>query len=152
LIDPTGEDPLGLHSYQALLDMVKESEGKVRNSKFSNVQFQIALLESMQYQITKPIAKQITDKARGSEKGKINYFSFENFKEQVNKVKQTEFDEIRYTNIFIRASELILRGQADETFAFGQAMVEECNKDHCLIGTFLDKSKPMTKGIRSMLS
>jgi len=37
MIDPTGEDPEGLHDFQILLDMIKVSEGKIRNSKFSNV-------------------------------------------------------------------------------------------------------------------
>jgi len=47
MIDPTGEDPNGLFDYQVLLDMIKISDGKIRNSKFSNVQFQLAFLESL---------------------------------------------------------------------------------------------------------
>lgn len=152
MIDPTGEDPSGLHDYQILLDMIKVSEGKIRNSKFSNVQFQIALLQAMQYYMGKPIAKNVTLKAKGSEKAKINYSNFDQVKDQIDKVKPSEFDDFRYTNIFIRTADLIQHKEADETFAFGKAMVEECNKDHCLIGTFIDKSKPITKFARGYLS
>ena len=73
-------------------------------------------------------------------------------KEQIIKITPTELDDYRYTNIFIRTAELIQNKQADETFALGKALIEQCNKDHDLIGTFIDKSKPMTKGVRGYLS
>ena len=60
--------------------MIAKSDQLQRSICISNVQLELALLDALQLQIMKPIAQQITEKAKGKEKGGLNYYNFDHFK------------------------------------------------------------------------